>query len=81
MERPDGDGDNVNARLKIRKNSSSPSYLLLRGKSSGSQDNVAWASQGIFPVEISGNSASFQYKIEGANFNQGCSLRIIGYIE
>jgi hypothetical protein len=71
----------VDAYVKIRKDSLSPYYVLIRGRASGKGDNIAWASQGVFPVVIDtdNNEFSFELSVEGAGFNQGCILRIIGY--
>jgi len=74
---PDNDAINdVDAHIRIRKNSASQSYLLLRGRASGASDNVAQASQGVFPVESDG---TFQYIVESPGFSKGCKMDLIGY--
>ena len=73
MDGPDG-GD-VDAHIRIRKDSSSPSYILLRGKAAGGDDNTAWASQGIYPI----NNSTFEYGVDAPGFNHGYEIRLIGY--
>ncbi len=70
------DGGDKDAYIRIRESAGSFEYVLLRGRSAGERDNVAWASQGIFPV---GNDKKFQWEIEAPGFNEGAVIRLIGY--
>jgi hypothetical protein len=74
MDRPDM-GD-VDAYIKIRKSSGSPEYVLLRGRSAGSGDVVAWSGQGIFPIT---DSRTFDYMVEQPGYINGWIIRLIGY--
>ena len=73
MDGPDG-GD-VDAHIRIRKDSSSRSYILLRGRAIGGSDGAAWASQGIYPI----NNSTFEYGVDAPGFNHGYEIRLIGY--
>lgn len=66
----------IDAHIKIRKNNTSQSYLLLRGRSAATDDNVAFANQGSFPVELNG---TFQYIVESPGFSEGCEVNLVGY--
>jgi hypothetical protein len=74
MDSPDS-GD-IDAYIRIRKNSSSPSYVLARGRSAGESDVIAWGGQGVFP---STTNRTFQYTVESPGFNLGWYIRLIGY--
>lgn len=71
------DYDDVDAFLLVRKNSSSPTYAIARGRSSGSGDNVAGALQAIIPIDET--NLTFQYAVERPGFNGGITLQVIGY--
>jgi len=71
------DGGDVDAHIKIRASAGSPEYVLLRGRSASAGDNVAWASQGIFPISA---ARTFQYTVEAPGFNGNYVLRLIGYV-
>lgn len=64
-----------NAYIMIRRDSSSPNYLLLRGEPSGPGEDVSWGSQGIFPTL----NRTFQFTISGVGFNLDYSIRLVGY--
>ncbi|MCX7954381.1 MAG: hypothetical protein N3A01_04225, partial [Bacteroidales bacterium] len=71
------DYDDIDAFLLVRKNSSSPTYAIARGRSAGSGDNVAGAVQAIIPIDE--NTRTFQYAVERPGFNQGITFQVIGY--
>ena len=72
----DGAGGDVDGRIKIRKDSTSSEYVLLRGRASSGGDNVAWVNQGVFPVSSTG---TFQYAVESPGLDSGWRIKIIGY--
>lgn len=60
--------------IKIRRDSTSPIYVLLKGRTA-SVCCVSWASQGIFPH----SNRSFQFTIDTNGFNGSFIIRLIGY--
>ena len=77
MHWPDGDSG-VDGYIKIRKDyTSSSEYVLLRGRSAGGGDDIAWANQGVFPLSSGG---TFQYSVPAPGFNHGWKIKIVGYI-
>jgi Collagen triple helix repeat (20 copies) len=71
------DGGDVDANVRLRANGGSPAYVLVRGRSAASGDNVAGAGQGTYPIDT--GTLTFQYTVETPGFNGGLLLRIIGY--
>ena len=70
------DVGDVDAHVYIRKNSSSASYLLTRGRASGGNDDTAAGGQGVFPCS---SNRTFQYTTQSPGFNNGLTIRLIGY--
>jgi len=66
----------LDAHIRIRKNSTSPSFILTRGRSAAAKDSIALGNQGFFSVESDG---TFQYIVEYPGFNKGCEINLIGY--
>lgn len=77
MAGPDVAAD-IDAHIRIRANDSSPSYVLLRGRSAVINDNLGWASQGIFPIS---ENRTFQFTVEAPGFKKGYAIRLIGYFK
>jgi hypothetical protein len=79
------DSGQIDAYIRVRKDSSSPSYILLRGRAAGSEDVIAWSGQGIFPLS---SSKTLDYMVGQLNssggvefpgFNYGCNISLVGY--
>ncbi len=70
-----GEGD-VDAHVKIRQDSTGSWYVLLRGRCAGRYDECAFSNQGIFPVSPSG---TFDWRVEAPGFEQGVTVRLIGF--
>lgn len=71
------DGGDVDAHVRVRKDSVSPSYILMRGRAASSGDNAAWGGQGTFPISP---TRTFQYIVEAPGFGYGYTIRLIGYV-
>ncbi len=70
------DGGDIDAHIKIKSSlATTDTYLLLRGRASGSADAIALSSQGFFPID----SGRFFYVIEAPGFAHGCVINLIGY--
>jgi hypothetical protein len=79
MDRPDGGFVETTADIKIRKTSADAEYWLLRGRSAGGGDSIAWGGQGLFPVQTGQGGASFQFTVTVPGFNVHWRIRVIGY--
>ncbi len=79
MDQPDGGA--IDAFILVRKGFNEAEYILLRGRSAGGGDRVAWGGQGFFPVTqgAGGNPCSFHWAVVGPGFNNGYEIYVVGY--
>lgn len=70
---------NANGFIYIRKNSSSPSYVLTAYKSGGGDDSVGNGGQGFYPLDLSGSLRRFQFSATQAA-DGGIIIRLVGYM-
>lgn len=72
------DGGDVDTHILVRQYGSSYYYILARARNAGKGDNSAWGGMGFCPTD---NSGRFQYTITSPGFNNGCTIRLIGYLK
>ena len=71
------DTGDVDASIRFRQNIDSGVILGSRGRAAGGSDNIAGANQLMVPLTANG---SFDYMIEDPGFNNGATIRLIGYV-
>jgi hypothetical protein len=70
------DGGDVDAHVYVRRDGSSPAYVMTRGRAAGSGDSTAGGGQITVPLST---SRTFQYTVQSPGFNGGLVIRLIGY--
>jgi hypothetical protein len=74
MSSPDT-GD-VDAYIRFRRDIDSAVIVGSRGRASGASDNIAGANQVMVPITA---NRSFDFSIETPGFNNGATIRLVGY--
>ena len=80
MSSPDVGAEVLDARITIATSANpTESYLLSRGRSAGEYDNIAGANQALMPYDIS--ERKLYYSVPDPGFNNGWTIRLIGYLK
>lgn len=80
LSSPDVGAEILDAKITIA-TSATPtgSYVLSRGRSAGEYDNIAGANQALMPYDIS--ERKLYYSVPAPGFNNGWTIRLIGYLK
>lgn len=70
------DGGDVDAHTYLRRDASSPAYIMTRARSAGNGDSVGGGGQAMVPLSA---ARSFQYWVQTPGYNVSLVIRLIGY--